>query len=93
MAISSRKLRDLRNRIPIDRVLVAVLDLPTKRSEGYLRFLCPLCGEFNTATNEKTNLARCFRCRRNFNPIDLLMVTDRCTFLQAVERLSPLLDN
>ena len=58
--------------------LCAKVELPVKRSEGYFRFLCPLCGDFNTATNSRTNLARCFRCEKNFNPIEasdlLLMV-------------------
>jgi hypothetical protein len=89
--IPPEKLRELRNRIPIDRVLAAV-DLPRKHSEGYLRFLCPLCGEFHTATNPRTNLARCFRCERNFNPIDLVMVVEHRSFLAAVDRLRALLD-
>ena len=65
--------------------------MPNKEIEGFFRFLCPLCREFNTATNPKTNLARCFRCKRNFNPIDLVMVVERCGFLDAVRFLEPLL--
>lgn len=87
--ISRQRLRHLRNRVPIDR-LFDELDVPTKHHDGYLRFLCPLCREFNTATNPKTNLARCFRCGRNFNPIDLVMVVTDSSFLQAVEFLMPL---
>ena len=68
--ITRQRLWRLRNCVPIDQVLVD-MQLPLKRSEGYLRFLCPLCREFNTATNPRTNLARCFRCKNNFNPIDL----------------------
>ena len=89
--IAPERLRALRNGIPIDRVL-AVVDLPLKHSEGYCRFLCPLCGEFNTATNPRTNLARCFRCERNFNPIDLVMIVEGRTFLGAVDRLASLLE-
>lgn len=89
--IGKKKLRQLRNLVKIDRV-IGVLEIPAKHREGYLRFLCPLCGEFNTATNPKTNLARCFRCERNFNPIDLVMVLERKNFLEAVARLTPLLD-
>ncbi len=88
--IAPERLRELRNRIPIDRAL-AFVDLPVKHREGYLRFLCPLCGEFNTATNPRTNLGRCFRCKRNFNPIDLVMAVQGCSFLAAVARLEPLL--
>jgi len=47
-------LRRLRNEIPIALVIAEFLKLPTKVSEGYLRFLCPLCTEFITATNPKT---------------------------------------
>ena len=67
------------------------LDIPTKISEDYLRFLCPLCSEFNTAINPSTNLARCFRCQQNFNPIDMVMTVKGCSFLDAVKYLSTLL--
>ena len=55
-------LRRIRNDVDIGDLIADVLDLPTKISEDYLRFLCPLCSEFNTAVNPSTNLARCFRC-------------------------------
>ena len=66
-------LRRLRNEALITQV-IQVLDIPAKTRDGYLRFLCPLCNEFMTACHLKTNLGRCFRCQRNFNPIDLVMV-------------------
>ena len=84
-------LRALRNRIPIADLISNELDLPSKESEGYLRFLCPVCSEFNTATNPLTNLARCFRCSRNFNPIDMVMAVQECSFVDAVEDLKNLL--
>jgi len=77
----------LRNEIPIAHLIADVLDVPTKISEGYLRFLCPHCREFNSATNPQTNLARCFRCKTNFNPIDFVMALRRSNFLEAVEFL------
>jgi hypothetical protein len=80
-------LRTLRNDIAIDHLIGKVLDWPSKVSEGYFRFLCPLCSEFNSATNPKTNLARCFRCQKNFNPIDMVMTVNECTFVEAVEFL------
>ena len=46
-----------------------------------------------TATNPRTNLGRCFRCQRNFNPIDLVMVVKRYTFLQAVDTRHRLIRN
>ena len=84
-------LRSLRNDLPISWIL-EVLAVPVKISEGYVRFLCPRCQEFNTATNPRTNLARCFRCEENFNPIDLVMVVHRFNFVDAVEFLIELRD-
>ena len=84
--ISAADLRRLRNDIGIDEVIDR-LHIPWKRRDGYLRFLCPRCGDFHTATNPRTNLGRCFRCRENFNPVDLVMVQERTSFLDAVRRL------
>ncbi len=85
---SPETLRSLRNDIPIDDLIANVLGLPHKLSEGYFRFLCPVCREFNSATNPKTNLARCFGCEKNFNPIDMVMTVYHCSFVEAVEFLS-----
>jgi hypothetical protein len=87
---ASAYLRALRNEVAINDV-IHHLDLPAKMREGYLRFLCPRCSEFHTATNPKTNLARCFRCRLNFNPIDLVMAVESCSFVDALKILDPLL--
>lgn len=88
--ITRQRLWQIRNELAIDRVLEE-LGVDTKTREGYLRFLCPLCREFNTATNPRTNLARCFRCQRNFNTIDLVLVVDGLDFLAAVAWLEELL--
>jgi predicted RNA-binding Zn-ribbon protein involved in translation (DUF1610 family) len=61
---SKTMLRKLRNDIPVDFVIADILKQPNKISEGYFRFLCPNCGEFNTAVNPKTNLGRCFSCKK-----------------------------
>jgi hypothetical protein len=79
----------VRNGISINLVITQILNIPNKWSEGQLRFLCPACGEFNTATNPRTNLGRCFRCQRNYNPIDLVMATLGVGFVVAVEQLRP----
>ena len=79
-------LRRLRNEIDIDLVIKR-LRLETRHGQKILRFRCPLCHGFHTATNPKTNLARCFDCRRNFNPIDLVMVATAYGFVQTVEFL------
>ena len=83
---SNELLRSLRNDLPVDWLLEILL-VPVKISEGYVRFLCPRCAEFNTATNPRTNLARCFRCELNLNPIDLVMLVTRRNFVDAVEFL------
>jgi DNA primase len=81
-------LRKLRNEIPINLLINEFLKLPIKQSEGYFRFLCPICSEFVTATNPKTNLARCFRCEKNFNPIDMVMTVKQVNFRSAVDYLA-----
>ena len=89
--LSAEFIRALRNEIVINDLVISILKLPCKYSEGYLRFLCPLCCEFRTATNQKTNLARCFRCQKNFNPIDMVMMVKNHRFIEAVRFLEPLL--
>lgn len=83
--ITKEELRILRNEVPINLIIADVLDIPWKVSEGYFRFLCPLCSEFNSSTNPKTNLARCFACKTNFNPIDMTMAVKKYRFIDAVD--------
>jgi hypothetical protein len=85
-------LRMIRNKIKIDQ-LICVLRLETRSSKKIVRFRCPLCHGFHTATNAKTNLARCFDCKRNYNPIDLVMAVSRCDFVDTVEFLKQLIDS
>ena len=89
--LSATFVRALRNEIPIDELITSILRVSFKYSENQLRFLCPLCSELNTATNRKTNLARCFRCQKNFNPIDMTMLVNKCSFTEAVRFLEPYL--
>ncbi len=79
-------LRMLRNKINIDQV-INILGLETRYSKTIHRFRCPLCHCFHTATNPKTNLARCFDCETNFNPIDLVMAITRRNFVDTIEFL------
>lgn len=81
-----RELRRLRNDVDIVDV-IEDLALPVKHWEGRDHFLCPRCSEFHTATNPRTNLARCFRCELNFNPIDLVIAVERVDFIGAVQYL------
>lgn len=90
MTYSKQLLTRLRNQIPIVELIAGSLNMETKISEGYFRFRCPICHQFNTATNPKTNLARCFDCKQNFNPIDMVMQVKRYNFKDAVEYLKGL---
>ena len=85
-------LRMLRNQIPIDEVITDLLNLKLRTVNAILRFRCPLCGNFHTATKHETNLARCFDCQKNFNPIDLVMTVGKCSFVDAVELLKHSID-
>jgi len=80
-------LRMLRNDIPIDEVIVDLLNLEVQKDRKTIRFRCPLCYNFHTATNHKTNLARCFDCEKNFNPIDMVITVGNCSFVDAVKIL------
>lgn len=89
---SSHELYELRNRVPVTPLIRDYLAIPSKISEGIFRFLCPLCNEFQTATQSTTNLARCFRCEKNFNTIDLVMAVKGCGFVESVMFLKRLLE-
>jgi len=88
---SKELLKVLRNQIPIAILITDLLKLGNKVSEGYFRFLCPICSGFDTATSQKTNLARCFHCEKNFNPIDMVMAVKKVGFIDAVEYLNEIL--
>ncbi len=88
---TGNELFKLRNSIPIDRLIEDNLKIASKISEGWFRFLCPICGEFDTAVNPRTNLARCFRCEKNFNTIDMVMTVEGLDFVDTVEYLQTLL--
>jgi DNA primase len=90
--LSKTHLRELRNRIEIIPLIAEALELLYKTHDGRFRFMCPLCHDFDTAVNPETNLARCFRCQRNFNPIDIVMTVKRYSFMQAVRYLQPILE-
>ena len=81
----------VRNEIPLAHLIAVHLEWPGKRREGRFSFVCPNCGESQTAVNPKTNLGRCFRCEKNFNTIDFVMLTSERDFVQAVEFLLDLL--
>jgi hypothetical protein len=67
-------LRLIRIELPM-AVLIAALGRdgpPSKIREGRFVFLCPYCGERETAINPRNNLAHCFSYANNLNTIDLV---------------------
>jgi DNA primase len=84
-------LKRMRNEIKI-LFTIKSLDVPYKRSQSRYLFLCPRCEDFNTSLHPKENLARCFKCKINFNPIDLTMEVRKWNFKQAVSYLKSFLD-
>jgi hypothetical protein len=84
---SSSLLYALRNEISVQMLIEKTLSIPCRVTEGRFRFLCPLCSGYDTAVNPKTNLARCFRCEKNYNPIDLVMLDRQADFVQSVKFL------
>lgn len=87
---SKEELHALRNRISIRDLIEHSLEIPCKEVEGVFRFLCPNCGEFQTAVNPKTNLSRCFRCQENFNTIEIVMKDRQLSFVDSVKLLRQL---
>ena len=88
--ISKDELFRLRNDININHLIVEILSLQTT-SDAILRFRCPICGQYNSATKKLTNLARCFICQENFNTIELVKCVKGFDFIRAVEYLRPYL--
>lgn len=88
---SKQELFKLRNSISINMLINEILKLPSKTTQGQMRFLCPVCSQFNTATKRETNLARCFHCQRNFNTIEMVMETKSLDFIQSAQFLQGLL--
>jgi DNA primase len=89
--IDKKTLHEIRNLIPIDEVIKTLLNMQFRYREGHLRFLCPDCTDLHTSVNLKTNLARCFICQKNYNPIDLYMKINRTNFRKTVDILLRLL--
>ena len=85
------QLFQVRNTIDIDWLISNKLNLE-RQFNGMWRFRCPLCLQFNTATQKKTNLSRCFSCKKNFNTIDLVIYCKKINFVPSVQFLLSLLD-
>ena len=88
--ISAEHLRSMRDDVDVADV-IRMLEIPVEHRGRRVAFRCPNCTRFHTALNRDFNLTYCFRCKRCFNTIDLVMEERNYTFLQAVELLEPLL--
>ena len=84
---SDHELSFLRNKVPISQVICDFLALAAHNPNGKLCFACPLCHGFNTSINDRHNLARCFDCRQNFNPIEIVMHQLQIGFVDSVKWL------
>lgn len=88
---TKQQLFQVRNEVDIDWLISEKLSIE-RQFNGAWRFRCPLCQELNTATQKKTNLARCFSCQKNFNTIDIVIYTKKLNFVPSVRFLLSLLD-
>jgi hypothetical protein len=79
----------LRNRIPIQG-LIHYLGLSHRMDGKIFRFQCPVCQAFHTSILAEANLARCFDCKTNFNPIDMTKSVKNLGFRESVFFLSDL---
>lgn len=83
----------LRNEIPIRLLIETKLEIPTKIRDGCFRFLSPCCGEFDTGIKQEKNLARCFRCEKNYNTIDITIAVRNIDFVNSVRFLRQFHEN
>ena len=84
--ITPEELRRLRNDVPVELVFDE-LRLDSRWRGQRREFRCPKCYGMHVAVHDRVNLARCFRCQRNYNPIDLLMLVPGLKFPDAIRHL------
>jgi DNA primase len=88
---TQKTLYKIRNVISMTDTIIHWLKIEHRYREGFLRFLCPACGDMNTSVFVKKNLARCFLCDKNYNTIDLFMEVNKQSFPVSAERLYSIL--
>jgi len=91
--LSKQFLHDLRNKIPVRGLMENELGVRCEMESGIFRFECPLCASFHTSVMKTQNLARCFVCEINFNPIDMVMAVKKTEFRQSADFLANLLES
>ncbi len=90
--LSKEHLRDLRNKIPIRRLIENELGVRCHTEAGIFRFECPLCGSFHTSVMKTENIGRCFGCETTFNTIDMVMEIGKTGFRQSADFLTDILE-
>ena len=88
---TKQQLFQVRNDIDINWLINEKLSFERQFNRIW-RFQCPVCQQFNTATQKKNNLARCFSCQQNFNTIDLVIYSKKLNFVPSVQFLLSLLE-
>ncbi len=91
--LSKQFLHDLRNKIPVRGLIENELGVRCETESGIFRFECPLCASFHASVMKTQNLARCFVCEINFNPIDMVMAVKKTEFRQSADFLANLLES
>ena len=91
--LSKELLHDLRNKIPVRGLIENELGVRCEMESGIFRFECPLCASFHTSVMKTQNLAKCFVCEINFNPIDMVMAVKNTEFRQSADFLTNLLES
>jgi len=91
--LSKALLHDLRNKIPIRGLIENELGVRCETESGVFRFECPMCGSFQTSVMKNQNLARCFGCETNFNPIDMVIAVKKTGFRPSADFLAELLES
>ena len=87
--INNTELRRLRNDVPIKDVIYA-LNIPWEMNDQIFRFICPCCKNLGASLHPNENLTRCFKCQKNFNPIDLTLIHLNKKFRTAINWLQTL---
>ena len=77
--------------VDMRQVATDLLGMPTKTLSGRVNILCPLPGHNDRDYGScilKEKGGYCFACNEGFNAIDLVMMVDGCTYIEAVRKLA-----